>query len=375
MQNAMFADTGGNIGFVVAGLMPIRSPITDTGLRAGWNDAANDPFIPFEQMPQIIDPPKGLIVNANNKVTGESYSYFLGSFWAGPERAERIEQRLASDQRFNVTSLASIETDDVSLGVRTLLPRLLPMVADAGLNPAATIARDRLVNWDGTMGRDQPEPLIYHAWVRALARSIAAVRDLGNDETLAATIARPMSLMRILDNPERWCAGLPKEETDNSCQPLVAGAFATAVEDLSKTFGEDPLRWRWGDAHRAVFSHRLFASFPLLDRLTTINVPTDGDDDTVNRGTIEFNVGAKGSFFYHPPLYPGVHGPGLRMILNLADLDKSQFMQATGQSGNPLSSHYRDLSQRWAAGRYLFLSSGSNTDRGLILTPPAKPKS
>lgn len=374
MQNVMFADILGNIGFIVAGLMPIRGSIDDAGLRAGWNDAANDPFIPFEQMPQIMDPPKGLIINANSKVVGESYPHFLATFWAGPERAKRIEQRLASDQHFDVTSLASIQIDAVSLGAQALLPRLLPMVADAGLDGVATVARNRLANWDGNMRRDQPEPLIYHAWVMALAHSIAAARELGNDPALAATIARPSSLMRILDNPERWCVGLPKEETENYCQPLVAGAFATAIEDLTKIFGEDPLRWRWGAAHRAVFSHRLFSAFPLLDRLTTIDVATDGDDDTVNRGTVGFNVGAKGTFFYHPPLYPGVHGAGLRMVLNLADLDKSLFMQATGQSGNPLSPHYRDLIQRWASGRYIFLSSGFDADRGLILTPPARPK-
>ena len=375
MQNAMFADTSGKIGFVVAGLMPIRGSRDDTGLRPGWSDDANDPYLSFDQMPQIIDPPQGRLINANNKVIGDSYSHFLGTYWAGPERANRIAERLATDQHFDVATLASIQSDAVSLGVRTLLPRLLPMVADAGLDHAATVARDRLMNWDGAMGRDQPEPLIYHAWTMALAHSIAAARNLGKDEALAATIARPMSLTRILDTPERWCPGLPNEETENNCQPLVAGAFATAIDDLTKTFGIDPSQWRWGKAHRAVFSHRLFASFPLLDRLTSIDVATDGDDDTVNRGTIGFNIGAKGSLFYHPPLYPGVHGPGLRIILNLADLDKSLFMQATGQSGNPLSSHYRDLAQRWAAGRYILLSLGSDTDRGLILTPPAKPKS
>ena len=375
MQNVMFADTSGSIGFVAAGLMPIRGSTGESGLRAGWSDGANDPFLPFDQLPQVLNPSQGRIVNANNKVAGDAYPNFLGTFWAGPERAKRIEERLSTDQHFDVTSLTTIQTDAVSLGVHTLLPRLLPMVADAGLDRPATIARDRLANWDGTMGRDQPEPLIYHAWVMALAHSIAAARDLGNDEALAATIARPTSLTRILDASERWCVGVPKEETENNCQPLVAGAFATAIEDLTKTFGDDPSRWRWGAAHRAVFSHRLFATFPLLDRLTTIDVATDGDDDTVNRGTVGFNVGAKGTFFYHPPLYPGVHGPGLRVVLNLADLDKSLFIQATGQSGNPLSSHYRDLSQRWATGQYLFLSPGSDADRGLILTPPAKPKS
>jgi penicillin amidase len=375
MQNAVFADAAGMTGFLTAGRMPIRDGEPDTGLRPGWIDAGDDRFVPFEELPQVLDPPHGQIVNANNKVVGDGYSHFLGTFWAGAERAERIEELLSAEKLFDVPTLASIQTDAVSLGARELLPQILPSLADAGLDDRAVLARDRLTQWDGRMSRDRPEPLIYHAWVAALARSLAATRGHGDNPAAAATIARPATLLRILNAPERWCAAIPTEnagaDKSSSCQPLVAGAFATAIDDLAKTFGDDPSRWRWGDAHRAVFAHRLFATIPFLDRLTTVDVATDGDDDTVNRGTVGFGARA-GSFFYHPPLYPGAHGPGLRTIMDLADLDGSLFMQATGQSGNPLSSHYRDLAERWAAGRYVLLSpmpEAENAAKGLILTP------
>jgi penicillin amidase len=180
------------------------------------------------------------------------------------------------------------------------------------------------------------------------------MRGHGDDASLAATIARPDALARILDAPSRWCTASPNEEPVDTCRPLVAGAFATAMSELAGKFGNDPGRWRWGDAHRAVFANRVFANIPVLDRLTTIDVPTDGDDDTVNRGTVGFGS-RHGSSFYRPPLYPGIHGPGLRMVLDFSDLDRSLFMQATGQSGNLLSSHYRDLANRWAAGEYVTL--------------------
>jgi penicillin amidase len=378
MQNVTFADTAGSIGFVTAGRMPIRAAAPEKGLRPGWTDADDVRFIPFEEMPQVLDPPRGEIVNANNKVVGDSYPHFLGTFWAGVERAERIEQRLDSAERFDVPSFAAVQTDALSLGARELLPRLLPLVANAGLDPAAGVARDRLRQWDGTMSRDAPEPLIYHAWIAALARSLAAGRGQGDNPAAVATIARPAALMRMLDAPERWCSGIPAKDAtaeadeNASCQPLVAGAFAAAIDMLTKNFGNDPLLWRWGEAHRAVFAHRLFMSVPLLDRLTTIDIATDGDDSTVNRGTIGFGARHAGSIFYRPPLYPGVHGPGLRAIMDLADLDNSLFMQATGQSGNPLSSHYGDLAERWAAGRYILLAPLSETSdavHGLVLTP------
>ena len=113
---------------------------------------------------------------------------------------------------------------------QTLLPRLLPFVAEAGLGQPAATARERLAGWDGTMGRERPEPLIYHAWLDALARSLAAAHDLGDSGSLIATIPRPMTLMRILDSPERWCIESASEAKE-SCRPFVAGAFATAIDD------------------------------------------------------------------------------------------------------------------------------------------------
>jgi penicillin amidase len=375
MQNATFADTDGHIGFMTAGLLPIRTSIEGNGIRPGWSDTDEERYVPFEELPQVMDPQLGRIVNANNKVAGDDYPYYLGMFWADPDRAQRIDSLLAEQKKADTASLAIIQTDAVSLGARMLLPRLLPLVADASLGSTASAAFSQLSNWDGTMSRDRPEPLIYHAWIAELAHSIAAGRNLGDDGALIAMIGRPMTLIRILDSQEKWCSNAGEETVNDTCQPLIVGAFATAINDLSKTFGADTSHWKWGDAHRAVFSNRLFAGIPLLDRLTTIDVSTNGDDDTVNRGTIGSSTQEKGSFFYHPPLYPGVHGPGLRAIMDFSNLDDSLFIQATGQSGNLLSSHYRDMADRWANGQYIRLPQESGVDRGLILTPPAKPRS
>ncbi|MGE5539107.1 MAG: penicillin acylase family protein [Gemmatimonas sp.] len=361
MQNVFFADVDGHIGEVSAGRIAERAPGTATDLVRSSAAAEGETFVPFDELPQAFDPPRGQIVNANNKLVGTEYPYDLGSFWPGAERAERIEQRLAAAPLFDGPGLASIQTDAVSLGARSLLPRLLPFIADAGLDEVAAAARGKLDHWDGSMSRTAPEPLIWHAWIAALARSLAAVPGQAQDTALVAMIARPSALTRILDAPERWCTTLPNEEPVDTCQPLVAGAFATAMAELAQRFGNDPDEWRWGDAHRAVFANRLFASIPLLDRLTTIDVPTDGDDNTVNRGTASL-TSRRGSPSYRPPMYPGIHGPGLRMILDFADLDRSLFMQATGQSGNFLSPHYRDLATRWAAGEYVMLSPATEDD-------------
>ena len=70
--------------------------------------------------------------------------------------------------------------------------------------------------------------------------------------------------------------------------------------------------------------------------------------------------------------FASVHGPGLRAVYDLDDLDRSLFVVATGQSGNPLSAHYRDLTPLWAAGRYVTMerpADGDPDSRTLRLLP------
>jgi penicillin amidase len=54
------------------------------------------------------------------------------------------------------------------------------------------------------------------------------------------------------------------------------------------------------------------------------------------------------------------HGAGYRAVYDLADLDNSRFMIATGQSGNPLSPHYGDLVRPWRDGAHFRISRGKD---------------
>jgi penicillin amidase len=50
--------------------------------------------------------------------------------------------------------------------------------------------------------------------------------------------------------------------------------------------------------------------------------------------------------------FPDVHGPGMRMVIDLSRPGALSFNLAGGQSGHPLSPHYSDLLLEWAAGSY-----------------------
>jgi len=143
-----------------------------------------------------------------------------------------------------------------------------------------------------------------------------------------------------------WCDDTRTPEIE-SCRTQINRAWNAALDKLAAAYGRNPAEWRWGDAHQARFSHPIFERIPILGSLARNPVATDGDDTTINRATPRVD--------YDSVVYPDVHGAGLRAVFDLADLDRSRFIIAGGQSGNPLSAHYGDQIERWRDGRYIEL--------------------
>src|SRR5207237_4462176 len=88
MQNMVVADVEGHIGFVAAGKLPQRKPDNDLkGLvpSPGWDARYDwDGWVDARQTPRELDPPRGWIATANQRVTAEGYQHYLTSEWAPP---------------------------------------------------------------------------------------------------------------------------------------------------------------------------------------------------------------------------------------------------------------------------------------------------
>ncbi len=115
------------------------------------------------------------------------------------------------------------------------------------------------------------------------------------------------------------------------------------MSSLAARFGADPAAWRWGAVHQAVFAHPMLRSIPVLGALTTARIGVPGDGTTLDRGGTNEALEA-------------VHGASFRGVYDLADLERSLFMMAPGQSGNPLSRHARDFLTRWRDGAMVLLA-------------------
>ncbi len=347
-QNIVYADTAGGVGFIAPGLTPVRRKGDGAVPVPGW-DGEHDwtGFIPYEALPQSVDPPSGQLINANNAVVGAGYPYLLAANWPEPWRAARIQQLLADSAPFSVEDVVAQQRDTVSLAARDLLP-LMMQFGDRPIGDGmAAEALSLLKAWDGAMDRNRPEPLIFNAWLRALNRALFA-DELG-PLFGEAFWQQTLTVKRALTDRQIWC-GDTATAKNKSCASVLKSSLDAALAEIAQRHGTSVKAWRWGAEHVAALPHPLLSRLPLIGRWFTLPVETDGDNQTVNRGTTRFSE-AKTPFAH-------VHGAGYRAVYDLSNLAQSRYVIATGQSGNPLSPYWGDFVQRWQDGGTVVMAGG-----------------
>jgi penicillin amidase len=344
VQNLLVADRE-SIALFVTGRVPIRragdgsAPVPGDGSHdwIGW--ASGD------RLPRIVEPTSGRLVNTNDRIAPADFPIFLGRDWFADWRARRVRELLDRSDKHTADDFARMQIDVRSSFAREILPALLAVPAPEADAPRR--AQGLLKDWDGSMTVDKPQPLIFNAWVQhfyglVLQQAGIGVNDGGPLAEFVAYVLSPAGA--------HWCGG--------DCTATLKAALAEATRDLTGRFGNDPARWRWGDAHPAVFAHPVLRALPVLGPLTTLSIPSPGDDTTIDRGGIAYGQ------------FQSVHGAAYRAVYDLADLDRSLFIVAPGQSGNPLSRHARDFLARWRDGATITLGPTPDATTATIrLTP------
>lgn len=344
VQNLIVADHA-RIALYVTGRVPIRRAGDGAAPVAGA-DGAHDwiGWASGERLPHYVAPPSGRLVNANERVAPADFPVFLGRDWFGDWRAARIRAMLATSDRLTVADFARMQMDVSSAFALQVLP-VLRRVAPS--DPASARALALLGDWDGSMAMDRPEPLLFNAWMFRFDDLVLARNNVPRPAPGPMT-----DFLHFVLSPAgaHWCGG--------DCGALLAQALRETVADLSARFGADPAAWRWGAAHQAVFAHPILRGIPVLGALASPHIAVAGDDTTVDRSAPL------------PESFDAVHGPSYRGVYDLADLDRSRFMAAPGQSGRPFGPGSRNFLTRWRDGGTITLGAmPDRTAATLHLTP------
>jgi penicillin amidase len=357
MQNFVYADVDGSIGYYAAGWVPIRKQGLGTVPSPGSTDDYDwTGYIPFEALPHAYNPPSGIIATANGRIVPDGYPYFITAKWESPYRTARIYQLLRGGNSFRVSDMLRIQADIHTLEDERLAKRLLsasfhhpPQGADA------QYALSLLLHWDGEARMDSAPTLVCEVTRRALLERILKPK-LGEDLFGYYWPMSTVFLENVLDNDwRRWLPPGDASFGDTLMKSLEEGV--KPIPDLVHSRGHKA--WKWGETIPLTFHHPLSGGLPLLGRLLNVGpFPQAGTGTTVKQTTRAV-------------------GPSMRMVVDFSDLDSSVQNITLGESGQVFSPHYHDQCEAWSSGNsFPMLFSDSSVDKGtihkLVLQPAGK---
>ena len=335
-QNMVAAQRDGRIGWSIAGRIPRRVGF-DGRLPTSWADGKRrwDGWIDPKAYPRIIDPPEGRIVTANNRLVEGTALHMLGEGGYDPgARARQIDDDLKGVAKASVRDMLAVQLDDRAVFLSAWRYLLLDTLSAPGAaNSPARRELYRVVS-ELASGRASIDSASYrlvrefrtHVAELAFAPFVERIRKIdpgyppgigrgGEGPLWALVTQRPMNL--LAPGFKDWNELLLAAVDLTTADALEHGGIAS---------------YTWGRANTVRIRHALSRAVPWLGFLLDMpdeELPGDSNMPRVQGPTF----GASERFAVSPGREKDgyLHMPG-------------------GESGHPLSPHYRDQNQAWAKG-------------------------
>lgn len=359
-QNFVFASVDGTIAYRTGGIIPVRAKGDGLAPVPGWTGEYEWlGFIPFEEMPEAVNPEKGYIATANNKVIDDAYPHFISHSWAQPYRAMRITEMIeAKKGALSIDDMQAIQVDYTNLHARSLLPVLLP-AAEKSASARSKTEQEALTlikGWDQVDSADQGAPLLFHLWYRALTKLLYEPKmgeDLFKRMADQGNVTDVALLEAAQGKENDWI------KAAGGLEKLAVASFQEAVQQAAKLQGKQPAKWVWGRYHRIQPPHPIGGAVkPLGWILNPRSYPVGGSNVTV--GAMSF--GSDGMVRSSAPW---------RQVVDLADpTGNSRSIVIPGQAGHFLSAYYDDQSAKHNKGELWARNFKSyNQGKKLVLKP------
>jgi penicillin amidase len=328
-QNAVYADTEGNIGYIMAARVPIRKkghgeiPVPGDADDYEWTG-----YIPFDQLPQALNPDSGLIVTANARVVGPNYKPYLTDRWEEPYRTARIYDLLHDKIDLRPIDMLKVETDTYSFPHAFLADQMSSAAKTVQpKDPRARKLVDGLKDWNGIADADSAL-VSFLVMARRAALDLILEPYLGKDTNLYAWRSTVFLQKVLTDRSAKWLPPSYKNYDE-----LLAATADRAVTMLAEQTKSDRVKdWQWKDLNSLDMLHPLGRDGFLKHLLSITGKPQSGTNYSVRAATKR-------------------HGPSMRFIANLANWDESILLIPAGESGQVGSSHYTDQFSYWYEGK------------------------
>nr|WP_299345169.1 penicillin acylase family protein [Allomuricauda sp.] len=331
-QNWGFAHAKGTIGMIVGGRYLVRQGNEGLFLRDGtksaniWND-----FIPYEHRIQQLNPDRGFVSSSNQYPVDSTYPYTIRAFTYETKRNRRINQTLSSDASITSDEMKQLQLDIFNMEAYENLEYLLASLNYESLNEQEQEIFDELKNWNLKAEPQLIAPAYFSLWNKAINE--LAWDELVNHQKLMVKPSnyRTYKLLREFPNLKWWDIESTPQKED--AEGLIRAAYKQMISEINQWREQNQdMDFNWSNVRGTHLIH-----LTQLKPLSQENIFTGGDWSIVNM------IGKR-------------IGPAVRFIVEF-DSSKVKILAALpgGQSGNPGSPWYGNMTEPWANGEYIDL--------------------
>ena len=267
-QNLIYADTSGNIGYQLPGVVPLRSRSNGQIPSPGWDPRYDwRGTIPFAELPYVYNPPVGYIVAANQPIIGPQYPYPLGSAYSYGWRSQEIIDRLRD------TSALTVD-----YGRADLLRRHDPGRRRSGADPAQDQSQRPLgargaadAGRAGTTRRRPDSPaaayfnVIFHNILKLTFRD-----ELPEDQWPHGGDRWYAVVDTLLAQPrDAWWDDVTTKDKVETRDDILLAAMTNARKEITSLMARDTDEWQWGRLHTVTLRNSTLGTsgIPPVERL------------------------------------------------------------------------------------------------------------
>ncbi|SEF41773.1 penicillin acylase family protein [Flavobacterium urumqiense] len=344
--NVMYGDAKGNVAWWATGKLYKHNEGVNTNFILDGASGKDDitEYLDFSKNPSAENPAWNYIYSANNQP--EPIDGFLYPGYYLPEdRARRITQLLDPKSNWDKESVSKMTFDNTSIVTPEVVKNLISNVDYNVLSKNEKEAITVLKSWKGSNNLNDVAPTIYNKWIYFyLKNTFEDELGVANFKQFLGThIMKQIVAKQMANENSLWWDNISSKSVKETRSQIVSKSFKEAMMSLEKQLGNSVSSWTWNRVHVLEYQHPL-GKVAALRRIFNVGpFEVAGANEVINNQYFDYTDDAK---------YVIKGGPSTRRIIDFSDIENSWSILPTGQSGNPLSSHYNDQSVLYNAGKF-----------------------
>ncbi|MDP7358394.1 MAG: penicillin acylase family protein [Pseudomonadales bacterium] len=339
--NLICVDASSNMNRWIATVIPKRMGVTGVLPLPGWDSGFDWQDADPEELLVQKSPDDGIMATANHD-TMVGISYFpIHNYPASNDRYTRIRELLEEKKKISIRDMQEMQLDLLDIRARRQVPPIVELLSHSKDEDVIT-AISLLANWDYVA---LPESVACSVFYLLLAKRwheqflTEALKREKHDSKLVRYLAyapgiQKFSVDDFLSDTSPW------QDHRQLLTEILEKNLKAVVQWLAQHLGSDPSDWQWQRIHAVAFSHT-------LQQQASWSHMKLGPDPIGGTPTTLSMAGQLGEGPFEV-----VHGPVLRMLVDLGDPDHTLFVMAGGNSGRHDSVHATDQYALWLSGEY-----------------------